>query len=240
MVFSNRVVLIKGNLGSDDFSGGWVCEMENLQDYEELSLEEDDLVKQLILDWIFFSPSPELVRLILAQNDKLGSEYFKNQCHIGTEPVEGLSKDLLQGPWKAFDILFHKSKQKESGSQSEKEIISSFQAFFSERIFNHLAMLSRTPYARSGTFSIREELTIELAEKIGLGLYLHEKTSPDLRDETENILLRLAGEFQYWFIEEHKGVFHTVWGSMLSVAREELKEEISDNTIILVPDVEGP
>ena len=214
--------------------------MENLEEYEEIYVEEDDLVKQLIAGWIFFLPSPELTKLILSQNEKLGSDYFKKQYHIGTESAEAVSENFLQGLQKAFEILFHKSEQKESGSQSEEEIISGFQAFFSERIFNHLAMLSRTSFARSGVFSIREELTIELAEKIGLGLYLHEKTSPDVRDETEKILLRLAGDFQYWFIEQHKGIFRTVWGSMLSVDMEDLREDISDNSIILVPDVEGP
>jgi hypothetical protein len=213
--------------------------MENLQEYEALHVEDDDLVEQLISDWIFFSPSPELTQLILAQNDKLGNEYFKQQYPTGTGPVGGHSNSLVPGLQKAFDILFHKSEQKELEQESEEQIVSGFQAFFSERIFNHLAMLSRTPYASSGTFSIKEELTIELAEKIGLGLYLHEKTSPDLRDETESILLRLAGEFQYWFIEKHHGVFRTVWGSMLSLENEELRREIDHNSLILVPDVEG-
>ena len=212
--------------------------MGNLQEYEEVYLNDDDVVEQVISEWIFFSPSPELTRLILVQNDKLGSEYFRKQLQLGTGLVERQWENFLPGLQKAFDILFHKSEQKESERQSDEEIISGFQAFFSERIFNHLAMLSRTPYARSGTYSIKEELTMELAEKIGLGLYLHEKTPLDLRDETEIILLRLAGEFQYWLIEEHQGVFRTVWGSMLSVDRKDLRSDPSDNSVILVPDVE--
>lgn len=212
--------------------------MENLQEYEEGHVEEDELLEQLISNWIFFSPSPELTKLILVQNDKLGSQYFRQHYQTGAGPAAEDSHNLLQGLQKAFDILFHKSEQRRFKDQSEGEIISGFQAFFSERIFNHLAMLSRTPYARSGTFSIREELTIELAEKIGLGIYLHEKTSPDLRDETEEVLLRLAREFQHWFIEAHRGVFRTVWGSLLSVDKEDLREQIPDNSIVLVPDVD--
>lgn len=212
--------------------------MTYYEEYQEELVGDDDLVEQLISNWIFFSPSPELTRLILLQNDKLGSDYFHKHYQSEIDSIVGDSKNALQSLQKATDILFHRSRQKESESQSEEEIISGFQAFFSERIFNHLAMLSRTPYARNGTYSIREELTIELAEKIGLGLYLHEKTSPDLRDETEIIMVRLAGEFQYWFIEEHQGIFRTVWGSMLSSEKEELRRELPDNSIILVPDVE--
>lgn len=215
--------------------------MEHLQEHEEEHLEEDnDLVEQVISSWIFFSPSAELTRLILLQNDKLGSGYFQQHYRSGNNPIPGYSENLLQSLQRVSDILLHRLEQKEPESQSEAEIISNFQAFFSERIFNHLAMLSRTPYARSGTFSIREELTIELAENIGLGLYLHEKTSSDLRDETERILVQLAWEFQNWFIHEHQGIFHTIWGSIFSVDKQDLRQGITDNSIIVVPDVEEP
>jgi len=214
--------------------------MEHLEEYQEERIEENDLVEQLISNWTFFSPSPELIRIILLQNDKLGSDYFHKHYQSGIDSIFEDSENPLQALQKAADILFHRSGLREPESQSEGEIISGFQAFFSERIFNHLAMLSRTPYARSGTYSIREELTIEIAGKIGLGLYLHEKTSNDLRDETEKILVQLAREFQYWFVKEHQGIFHTVWGSILSVDKESLRGEICDNSIILVLDVEEP
>jgi len=213
--------------------------MGNLQEYEEeVHVEGDELVEDLISTWIFFSPSLELTKLILELNDKLGSQYFRQHYQPGTGPTAEDSQTFRQGLQKAFDILFHKSEQRKFEDQSEEEIISGFQAFFSERIFNHLAMLSRTPYARSGTFSIREELTIELAEKIGLGIYLHEKTLPELREETEKVLLRLAWEFQHWFIGVQNGFFSTVWGSLLSVDREDVREQVPGNSIVLVPDVD--
>ena len=215
--------------------------MKNLEEYqEEPRVEDDDLVEQLISNWIFFSPSPELTRLILLQNDKLGTDYFHKHFQGGIDSLLGDQKNPLESLRKAADILFQRSAQTEPESQSEEEVISDFQAFFSERIFNHLALLSRTPYARTGTYSIREELTIEMAGKIGLGLYLHEKTSSDLRDETEKILVQLAREFQYWFIKEHEGIFHTVWGSILSGENEGFWGEIRKNSIIFVPDVEEP
>ena len=214
--------------------------MEHLEEYQEERIEENDLVEQLISNWTFFSPSPELIRIILLQNDKLGSDYFHKHYQSGIDSIFEDSENPLQALQKAADILFHRSGLREPESQSEGEIISGFQAFFAERIFNHLAMLSRTPYARSGTYSIREELTIEIAGKIGLGLYLHEKTSNDLRDETEKILVQLAREFQYWLVKEHQGIFHTVWGSIISVDKESLRGESCDNSIILVPDVEEP
>lgn len=212
--------------------------MKDIQEYEEQRVADDDLVEQVISNWIFFSPSAELTRLILLQNDKLGSDYFRKHYRGGIDSILTDSRNPLPSLHKVADILFHRSGQKEPESQSKEEIISGFRAFFSERIFNHLAMLSQTPYARSGTYSIREELTIELAENIGLGLYLHEKTSNDLRDETEKILVQLAREFQYWFIKEHQGIFHTVWGSIFSLDKQDLRKEITDNSIILVPDVE--
>ena len=214
--------------------------MEHLE-YEDLNyVDEEELVEQLISDWTFFLPSAELTSLILSQNDKLGSEYFSKEYKtFRTSVPEQTDENILaQSLHKAADILFHESV--ESSRQSEEEIIATFQAFFSERIFNHLARLSRTPYAKTGIFSINEELTIELAEKIGLGLYLHEKTSPQLREETEEILLKLALEFQRWFLHAHRGVFFAIWGSMFSVDKKGLRDEIQGNSIVLIPDVKEP
>jgi len=214
--------------------------MEHLQEYEGLNyVDEDEIVEQLISDWTFFLPSVELTSLVLSQNDKLGSEYFAKEYQaFRTSAARHIDQNILvQRLQKAAGILFHELNTAESPRQSEEEIIATFQAFFSERIFNHLARLSRTPYAKTGTFSIKEELTIELAEKIGLGLYLHEKTLPQLREETEEILLKLAFEFQRWFLDEHQGVFFALWGPMFSVDKKDLREKIQGNSIVLVPDV---
>lgn len=207
--------------------------MENLREDLDYA-DEDALVEELISDWTFFLPSPTLSREILFQNDKLGSDYFKKESSQQDYSFEENDAADLET---ASKILFHESLQTEASAQSEEEFISDLQAFISERIFNHLAMLSRTNYAKTGVFSIREELTIELAEKLGLGIYLHEKTSAQLREETEKILLKLAWEFQRWLIRDRRGIFYATWGAIFSVDKQDLRLNGPENSIVVEPDV---
>ena len=223
--------------------------MEYLEEYEEWgSAEEEALVEELISDWTFFVLSPGLTKTILVLNDKLGSEYFNAEYEklAASEGDNSDSEELVASDsWfrerfqQVSEILFHGGEQTEHPVQSEEEVLSFFQAFISERIFNHLAMLSRSPHARKGRpFSIREELTKEVAEKIGLGLYLHHEIPSDLRAKAEEVLLGLAFEFQRWFIEEHRGVFFTTWGTLYAVDRKRDSGDDYEGTLILEPDVE--
>ena len=210
---------------------------------------EDAVISDLIARWKFFAPSPDLAREVLRLNDELGGAYFDGEydklaADAGTFPVpeepikdENFLRSLLRG---VSDILLHGSEDAgQRREQSEEEVTSFFQAFISEKVFNHLAMLSRSRRARKGQpFSIREELTKEIAEKIGLGLYLHQSTSAELHAEAEGVLFRLAGEFQRWLVEEKRGVFTTMWGRIRVADTDALGEDEDSPLLILTPDVE--
>ena len=215
---------------------------------EEWEPVEKDIVEEVFTTWRFFIPSPGLTRDLLRLNDDLGEAYFEGEYE---KLVAGDARGSSEGPVKDINwfkglyrrvsgILFHREGEAaESGEKSEEEETSFFQSFIAERVFNHLAMLSRSRHARNGgSFSIRDELTKEIAEKIGLGLYLHQKTSPELRSEAESVLLRLAGEFQHWFIKKKSGEFTTSWGRMCAVGNYIALEGESRHPLLLRPDVE--
>ncbi len=223
--------------------------MEYLRDYDErLSFaEQEDLVEELISDWKFFVLSSELTSAVLSLNNELGESYFKSEYEKlaapdGEDPLEQL---LHEENWsttreKLSTTLLHNVHDEgdRPTTLSDEEVLSFFQALVSERIFNHLAMLSRTNHARKGRFfSIREELTNEIAEKIGLGLGLHHRTTPELRAKTQKVLLALAFEFQNWLIQEHRGIFYTTWGTVYSEKRKPSLEGDVENRLILQPDV---
>jgi hypothetical protein len=215
---------------------------------EEWESVEKDIVEELFTTWRFFTPSSGLTRDFLRLNDELGEAYFggeyeKIAAGDGRGSFEGPVKDInwFKGLYRRVSgILFHgEGEPAGSGEQSEEKVTSFFQSFISERVFNHLAMLSRSRHAkRGGSFSIRDELTKEIAEKLGLGLYLHQKTSPELRAEAEEVLLRLAGEFQRWFIGKKRGEFTTSWGRICAVGNDIALEGESSQPLIMRPDVE--
>ena len=223
--------------------------MEHLQEYEELGAEDENAItEEIIADWKFFVVPYDLTRAILSLNERLGSEYFKMEYERldPTEKLPGLNnmsrgekndEDIRQGIETAWTTLFHGEEHAPDFTQSEEEVTSSFQGFLSERIFNHFAMLSRSSYAKTGTYSIREEMTIEVAEKIGLGMYLHHKTPPNLRTETEDVLLRMAKEFQRWLIDERRGLFFATWGALCSRVNKRLLGDDFKNAVVMEPDV---
>jgi hypothetical protein len=222
-----------------------------IQELEEDDLESPpiELAKELLHRWKFFRPSPDLVRDVLRLNDKLGGAYFEGEYAAldaregggsGEEPV----KDVNWFRWlfrQASDAISHgEDEGTERRGESEEDELSFFRASISERVFNHLAMLARSRHAaQGGAFSIREELTAELAEKIGLGLYLHRKTSSELRAEAESVLLRLAGEFQHWLVVLKGGRFGTTWGQIYASGNRVVGVGDDSLNLILTPDVEA-
>lgn len=138
----------------------------------------------------------------------------------------------------ASETLFHgDAGAAHRRKQSEDEAVEFFRTYVSESVFNHLAMLSRSRHARrGGCFSIRNELTREVAEKVGLGLYLHEKTAPELRTRGDELLLKLAGDFQNWLVDEQHGVFVTTWGG-IHVPDKQIVDLHEGHTLALTPDV---
>ena len=226
--------------------------VEHLQDNDVVEEDKNAIADEIIAEWKFFVVPVDITRAILSLNERIGSEYLKMEYEklglpinedrdiddsLGDLKSDG---DIREGLDRARKILFHEGEHANDFTQPEDEILSSFQTLFSERIFNHLAMLSRSRYASEGTYSILEELTIELAEKIGLGMYLHHKTAPDLRAEAERILFRLALEFQRWFIQKHQCLFFATWGALCTVETWEALGGDYKNAVVMETDVDDP
>lgn len=121
-----------------------------------------------------------------------------------------------------------------------------FQKNVSENIYDHFALLSlNDESSRISGFSIKRELTRRMAANFGLDLYLRKKLSPELTAEAEEVLTRLAADFEEWFITEKKGYFETTFGRIFSVnkyrkAEKEGKipgDEITN--MVLIADVLG-
>jgi hypothetical protein len=208
-------------------------------------------VDTLLARWRFFLPSDELVGRILEMNDKLGSDYFEKLVETTSarentdlsseeEPIQS----VLWYRWLFYqlsEVLFHRSDTDKRTSLSDEESGRLFQRFLSERIYNHLAMLSRTDYAKRGNaFSIKEELTEELAEKVGLGLYLSSDTNVELRDEIEKLLMEMAFAFQQWLVVDQQGTYTTTWGTICTPQKRDefILEESESEPVVLTPDVQ--
>jgi hypothetical protein len=214
-----------------------------------ITVLEELLVDEQLQEWQFFLPSPDLAKRILHLNEKLGGEYFEREYEQLHTSEEGVPLQLSEGAEKpgwlrdlfirVSNIVFQHNEDAESTDRaglSDQEALSLFQKFISERIYNHLAMLARSPHAKQGGgFSIHEELTVQIAEKIGLGLYLDRNTAESLRMECEATLYNLAEQFQHWFIEERKGVYKTVWAEVRATRPPQQSNETG--TLILTPDV---
>lgn len=217
----------------------------DLLEYQEDEWESVELAAdELLEEFKFFAPSLDLAREILRLNDELGDAYFNGEYEeiAAREGIARHAKEPIKyGIWfrwlfrKVSGIVSHDGAKSARGRiKSEDEAV----PFISERIFNHLAMLSRSPHAKKGKpFSIREELTKEIAEKLGLGLILHEKTSPLLRARGEEVLLQLAREFQRWFIDERAGRFTTLWGDMGNFNKAVALELGNSCSLLLIPNV---
>lgn len=219
-------------------------------EWEAEEFEAGDIAADEFLeDLKFFAPSLDLARKILRLNDELGEAYFSREYEelAAREGVLSDSREPIKyGIWfrwlfrKVSGILSHgEERHARRRIKSEEESASLLRPFISERVFNHLAMLSRSPHAKQGKpFSIREELTVEIAEKLGLGLILHEKTSLALRSRGENVLLQLAREFQHWLVDKRRGSYVTTWGVM-SDFNKGISLELGDSSsLLLIPDVD--
>jgi len=217
----------------------------------EISCQDFEDLNNRLSEWKFFLLPVPLVTRILRLSEEIGDHYFDKEydeivhredlasaypSELNPEP--GWLKRLFSD---ISGMLFHQEEDVESRkSLSEEEWIRFFQKVMSEKIFAHLAMLSRSPHAKKGgSFSIQEELTVEIAEKLGLGPCLHADTPTRLREDCLITLMDLAYEFQRWLVAEQDGIYATIWGGLCSSEKEEVARE-SDLSPLLVlqPDVQ--
>ncbi len=221
------------------------------------SADEEEVIDALIREWTFFLPSERVVANILALREDLGDNYLDREYEsISTnsvrsesdeKAVEVASQLLSEAPKKNGLVrLFSQLAEiigldPNDNRASQGDSVALYQSFISETIYDHLAMLARTPRTRRGEpFSIHKELTEGIAEKIGLGLYLADSTSDRLREETERVLLQLAGEYQNWLLDwERQGTFQPTWGNIYATAKEISEEERAARPLLLDADVES-
>lgn len=217
---------------------------------------QERYIDDLLESWKFFPPSKPLVRDMLQLQECLSDGYLDDEYRRTRESAsENISAEhdedvkVLESQIKkkyGFELLFSKAASVFGVAQREKQRESSaddqirqHQSFVSERIYNHLAMLGRTPGTMAGeAFSIREELTMRLAEKVGLGLYLSPRIDNELRQEGEGVMLRLAGEYQDWLLDKTQdGPLPTTWGYICVFERPIPEEVRATHPLILIADV---
>lgn len=212
------------------------------------SLKGDILLESQLSQWRFFEPPAPIVEQILELNERLVESHLEHEEQSLKDQEEPIDSDVAEEPSRlnqffaeAADILFHdRGNDQRDNMVNSNQPITYFQSIIGERIYNHLAMLSRSPHAKEGgTFSIREELTEELAGKIGLGLYLRLNTDDELRKETNYVLLNLALEFQNWLLEERREVYFAPWGVVCTPNKGKALKDLNDRPrLLLSPDVE--
>ena len=218
-----------------------------------IGTEPDHLFDVLMKEWRFFIPKAPLVSRILELREELGDSYFEHEyksfeaqasnfeLHEELQEASALleknfpRKGLLQQLFDQVSTIFGFARDENSRNES----VALYQSFISETIYDHLAMLGRSPGTMRGrAFSIRQELTEGIAEEIGLGLYLTPEITEDLHYQSETVLLKLAGDYQNWFLaDERQGKFETTWGFIYSSERKLTEEERNAHPLILIPDV---
>lgn len=222
---------------------------------EALTIEDEDVIDALVDEWKFFRPTVNLVKQILQLREELGDSYLKKEYESlkaqtagaeSNEDVEITSVLVEQAEKKSsLRLIFSQMSSilglggQRGSNHSDEESVALQQNLISEKIYNHLAMLARSPRTiRGEAFSIRKELTQGIAEKIGLGLYLSSETDDELRQETEKVLLRLADEYQKWFLDNRRrGAFEATWGNIYESHKEISKKERDSHPLILTADL---
>lgn len=213
--------------------------------------DQDDFIDKLISGWEFYLPDHKLAERILKLNDQIGDEYFRerywnlqnnNDEDLDLKNVERdqeINENFNNPVWhkdifnQIKSILFH---DEESPDYSHKEDVTLFRKYISERMYNHLAMLSRSPHAKKGgAFSIWDDVALEISGKIGLGLYFSDQISGDDRAEIEGVLKELAENFEEWLIDKKVGRFSATFAVVVSIERS--NESSPGNKLILVNDV---
>lgn len=208
------------------------------------------ILEFLLKEWKFFLPAPEVTSNIVRLNQEFGDDFDKRREQRVRER-EGIDWDHFDLPDdddpnfqrvvdRLSQVVLHRSDDY-SIPMSHQRVVEYYSKFLSERIYNHLAMLADTPHAQEGgTFSISEELSSGIADRIGLGLYLSSRTPEKLRLDTADCLNELAFDFQNWLVQEKEGWYPTTWGAICvsELAQQFINKDGCGQPLILEADTE--
>lgn len=210
----------------------------------------DDLAE--LSDLRFFLPAISITNSILDLNKKLNDAYIerqyrevfsKGELRTGEDTKFGVRDDdhMRDSSWRR-QILAGLSgplfQSDEINRVSDKEFSEFFQKDVAERIYDHLAMLSRVEQEDlNGAFSIRNEIVKRMAGSFGLDLMTHEKTPEPLKKKAESTLHNLGWAFQQWFMVDKKGHFSAIFGEVYAKPPAKLPNAV---VLLLDPDVEEP
>lgn len=211
-------------------------------------LIEDVGVKKFLNSARFFTTPRPIAQKILLLNQELGDSIIDGEIAAlssGQTPPSEPHVFERNETWvnsiikKISSVLFHEEEPSPEQTDVAGEEVSFFQKTVSERIYDHLSLLSLSPHAKRGkSFSIKEELTDGIAEDLGLGVYRQTQIPAELRKRTEVALHDLAGEFQRWLTEDRGGVYSAGWGEIRSTTLRNEAYPASGTVIWLEPDVE--
>lgn len=218
---------------------------------------KEQFIDDLLEKWKFFPPSTSLVQDILRLSESLSDGYLDDEYRGHREAASATGSDEHEEDIRTLEAEMAKNKngfqlfkrvaavlgvgQREKTQvmvSSLDDFITYHQSFITERIYNHLAMLARTPGTLRGEpYSIQTELTERLARKIGLGLYKSPRIESELRNEAESVMLRLAVEYQNWLLEKtQKEPLQTTWGYICVFGRPVPEEVRATYPLILIVD----
>ena len=209
---------------------------------------DDVTVKEFLKSVRFFTTPRPIAQRILLLNQELGDRIIEGEIaalssgqalpseHQVFERNETWVNSIIK---KISSVMFHEEEPSPEQSDEAGEEVSYFQKTVSERIYDHLSLLSLSPHAKSGrSFSIKEELTDGIAEDVGLGVYRHPQIPEELRSRAEIALHDLAGEFQRWLIEDRGGVYSAGWAEIRATSLRNEASPPSGTVIWLEPDVQ--
>jgi hypothetical protein len=209
---------------------------------------EDVGVEEFLNSVRFFTTPRPIAQKILLLNQELGDSVFDSEIAALSSPQTLPSEQPVferNETWvntiikKISSVLFHEEEPSPEQADVAGEEVSFFQKTVSERIYDHLSLLSLSPHAKKGKpFSINEELTDGIAEDLGLGVYRQSHIPEELRRRAELALYDLAGEFQRWLIEDRGGVYSTGWGEIRATSLRNEASPSSRAVIWLEPDVQ--
>lgn len=210
---------------------------------------EDVGVREFLNSVRFFTTPRPIAQKILLLNQELGDSIIDGEIAAlssGQTPPSEHQVFERNETWvnsiirKISSVLFHEEEPSPEQADVAGEELSFFQKTVSERIYDHLSLLSLSPHAKSGrAFSIKEELTDGVAEDLGLGVYRQTQIPAELRKRTELALHDLAGEFQHWLTEDRGGVYSAGWGEIRSTTLRNEACPPSGTVIWLEPDVQA-